>query len=148
MTWVDETGMGYLGLRTGVNRVYSLLAIGRMHEFDKGFSRTTDRNLLAPTVGIGFSQPLPHGIALETDILQSVLLAFKPFTDDQWTRLRLGLAYRPIKHIECFGGLAYNLAVHPDSDAPATGSGYLGSESAGHSVTFWPGVFLGLRIGT
>jgi Caspase domain len=148
ITWVDETGMGYVGLRTGVNRAYSLLAIGRMHKFDRGFSRTTERDLFAPTVGMGYSQPLPHRFALEIDALQSAVFAFKPFTDDEWSRLRVGLVYRPVKHVECFAGAAYNIAVHPDGDAPSVGSGYPWTQTAGHSVTFWPGAFMGLRLGT
>jgi Caspase domain len=147
-TWADETGMGYVGLRTGVNRVYSMLALGRMHGLDRDFARTNSRKLFAPTIGMGYSQPLPHRFALEVDALHSAVFAFKPFTDDEWSRLRLGLAYRPIKHFECFGGVAYNIAVHPDSDIPAVGSGYPLGHTAGNAVTFWPGAFVGLRVGT
>lgn len=138
--WGDETGMAYVGLRTGVKNVYSLLAVGAQTD--------GTRDIIAPTLGLGWRQMGPKPWFFETDLLQSQILAFKPFVDEGWTRLRLGLGARPFRHCELFGGVSGNLYVHPDKEIPAIGDGYPGFRAWGSSLSVWPGAYLGLRLGT
>ncbi len=138
--WGDETGLAYVGLRTGVKNVYSLLAVGMQTD--------GSRDIIAPTLGLGWRQMGSKSWFFESDLIQSQVLAFKPFVDEGWTRLRLGLGVRPFGHCELFGGVSGNLYSHPDAELPAIGNGYPGFRALATSVSIWPGAYLGLRLGT
>src|SRR5690606_35876563 len=120
-TWVEETGMAFVGLRTGVRWMHSQLAVGT--------KAVGNRLILAPTLGaageIGLGA-IP--LYLETGLLHSTLLEAKKYSLDDasiesdWTRLRVGLGWKALPYVTLAGGMSYNVMYHPYSDRPLTGS--------------------------
>ncbi len=145
ITWVDETGMAYAGLRTGVRSVYSILAVGT-NAFD-------DQSLFAPTFGMGARFSLGKSWFLEPDLMYSTLFESKNYSFDdaevntEWSRLRFAAGWEFLPYASVFWGVAYNVAVHTQTDAPVTGSNFPFFTSVSHHVSMWPGAFLGIRVG-
>jgi hypothetical protein len=147
-TWIEETGMTFAGLRTGVNWMHSHLAVGT-HPTRQG------PYLLAPTLGA--SAHFPIGVPRlygEAGLFHSMV--FSPehptidgdFQENDWSRVRAGVGFKVFSFLTLTGGLTYNVAVHQDTDLPimTSGNGLPFFETHGN-VSLWPGAYVGLRLG-
>jgi hypothetical protein len=147
-TWVEESGMTFVGLRTGVNWMHSHIAVGTKPLRDGPY-------LLAPTFGASAHFPvgLPHFYG-DAGLFYSMV--FEPehpthngdFTENPWTRVHAGVGYKVFSFLTLTGGLSYNVAVHQYSELPPMGDGNgLPFFETHGNVSLWPGAYAGIRIG-
>lgn len=146
-TWVEENGMTFAGLRTGVNWMHSHLALG-IKPYRKPL-------LIAPTLGV--SAHFPIGVPRfygEAAVFHSMV--FEPshptrhgdFTENDWSRVRAGLGYKVFSFLTLNAGLTYNVAVHQYSDLPVMGgTNAFPFFKTYDQVSLWPGAYAGIRIG-
>jgi hypothetical protein len=146
--WVEENGMTFAGLRTGVNWMHSHFAVGTKPLRDGPY-------LLAPTLGATVHFPL--GVSrLKGEVGLFHSMVFEPehptrdgdFQENDWSRIRAGVGYKVFSFFTLTGGLTYNVAVHEDSDLPITGGGNgLPFFETHGQVSLWPGAYVGIRLG-
>jgi hypothetical protein len=150
-TWVEENGMTFAGLRTGVNWMHSHVAVGTQPLRDGPY-------LLAPTLGA--SAHFPVGVPRlygEAGLFHSMV--FSPehptidgdFQENDWSRVRAGVGLKVFSFLTLTGGLTYNVFVHGDTDTPIIGESklpfFVTHRMTHGNVSLWPGAYVGLRLG-
>ena len=145
-SWVEETGLVFVGLRTGAGWMHSQFALG--------IKREGTPRVVAPTLGVAGEYSFKGTpLFLETGLLYSTLFTVEKYAlndatiESDWARLRMGLGIKPLSFLTIVGGLSYNGMYHPYSDRPLTGSGYRYFYNFDDRFSIWPGAWAGVRIG-
>jgi hypothetical protein len=145
--WIEETGVAFVGLRTGARWMHSHLAVGTK-------TLEGNRKIFAPTLGVSGEYALDAmPLFFEAGLLHSSMFELEGYalndanTETDWSRVRIGLGYKPLSFVSLVGGLTYNVSVHPHSDEPITGTEYPFFNTYGNTVSLWPGAYIGIRIG-
>jgi hypothetical protein len=138
-TWSDETGFANIGIVSGLPNIYSMFVVGyRSYDTPKWWS-----------VGYGFGAHVTRGANFyQFDWVTSAMInEDDPEYNENISRLRFALGRQLASRFSVYAGASLNVWTSDVSDGDAfIPSLSRSTKIEGTHVTFWPGVYAGIRF--